>query len=336
MRLPALNIPGIIILLALSLPASGQKTDKVFLKNGDVVTGEIKSLKLAQLKFNMNGPGTISIKWEEIVSVISNKTFQVTLQSGSVLLTKLDTFFFRKQKVDLDDIVEIVQIKKKFVKRLQGNFNVGFNYTKSNDILQFNSNSSVTFRKPKMETNFKLNNVLSKSSDDTSISKKQDATLSYLRTLNKRFYLMGYLGWEQNTELGLVNRYLVSAGAGKILFNNNEERLLTGSGLSYSHEKFNDSSGYKGSVEALLKGEFKKFRYSSPKISIDAQYALYMGLSNWGRVRMMLQVNTSIEIFKDFSTGFTFYDNFDNRPSAKAASKNDFGITLSLGYEFGK
>src|SRR3954469_1260534 len=125
MRIPALKTSGIIILLALSLAGSAQKTDKVFLKNGDVVTGEIKSLKLAKLKFDMNGPGTISIKWEEIVHVTSDKMFQVTLQNGQVLITKLDTFFFEKQRVDLDDIVEIVQIKKKFLKRLQGDVNVG-------------------------------------------------------------------------------------------------------------------------------------------------------------------------------------------------------------------
>ena len=116
-----------------------QKTDKVFLKNGDVVTGEIISLKLAKLSFDMNGPGKISIKWEEIVQITSDKIFQVSLQDGSVLITKLDTFFFEKHVI-LDDIVEIVQIKNKFLKRLEGDINLGFNYTKSSDILQFNLN----------------------------------------------------------------------------------------------------------------------------------------------------------------------------------------------------
>jgi hypothetical protein len=58
MRIPALKISGIIILLNFCLIGYAQKTDKVFLKNGDVVTGEIKSMKLAKLTFDMNGPGT--------------------------------------------------------------------------------------------------------------------------------------------------------------------------------------------------------------------------------------------------------------------------------------
>jgi hypothetical protein len=82
--------------------------------------------------------------------------------------------------------------------------------------------------------------------------------------------------------------------------------------------------------------QFKKFHYSSPKISIDAQYLLYPGLSDWGRIRMNLSINTSVEIFKDFLVGFTFYDNFDNRPSSSAESTNDYGITFTMGYQFGK
>ena len=335
MHSPVLKIPLVIVLLSFHLLGMAQKTDKVFLKNGDVVTGEIISLKLAKLSFDMNGPGKISIKWEEIVQITSNKIFQVSLQDGSVLITKLDTFFFEKHVI-LDDIVEIVQIKNKFLKRMEGDVNLGFNYTKSSDILQFNLNTSITYRQPKMEANLKLNNVLSKSSSDTITSKKQDATISGLRRLKQRYYLMSNLGWEENTQLGLVNRVLVSGVGGKIFLNDNQQRLLSGVGLSYNQEESSDTNIPKKNLEALIMVQFKKFRYSSPKINIDAEYMIFPGLTDWGRVRMNLQVNTSVELFKDFMVGLTFYDNFDNRPSSTAASKNDYGITFTIGYQFGK
>ena len=147
---------------------------------------------------------------------------------------------------------------------------------------------------------------------------------------------MGNIGWERNTQLGLVNRYLVAGGGGKIIFNDNRKRLITGAGLSYNREEFNDTAVFKGNLEGLVTIEFKKYQYSSPKISISSQYTLYPGLTDWGRVRMNFQVNTSLEVFKDFMVGFTFYDNFDNRPSTTAASKNDYGLTFSIGFEFGK
>jgi hypothetical protein len=336
MRTPALMISGIIMLLAFNLVGVAQKTDKVYLKNGDVVTGEIKSLKLAKLKFDMKGPGVISIKWEEIVRITSDKTFQVTLQNGQVMLAKLDTLFFESQHVRLDDIVEIVQIKNKFLKRLEGDIDLGFNYTKSSDIFQFNFASSITYRKPKVETNLKLNNILSKSSSDTITSKKQDATFGILRTLNNRFYLMSNLGWEENTQLGLENRFLLASSGGKILLNDNHKRLLTGGGISYNKEKTAENSGYNGNLEALAVIQFKKFRYSSPKVSIDAISVFYAGISDWGRLRMNLQVNTNIEVLKDFFVGLTLHDNFDNHTSSDNLSRNDYGITFNIGYEFGK
>ena len=336
MRTTALKISGTIILLTFCLLGLAQKTDKVYLKNGDVVTGEIKNMKLAKLSFDMNGPGIISIKWEEVVQLRSNKTFQVALQDGQILLTKLDSVFFETQNIRLDEIVEILQIKNMFWKRLYGDVSLGFNYTKSNDIFQFNFSSSVAYRIPKWETGFRLNNVESRSSSDTITSKKQDATASVLKTLDKRYYLMSYLGWERNTELGLENRYLLTGGAGKIIFNDNNKRMLAGGGLSFNREQFNDSSSFINNLEAMGIIEFKKFHYTFPKININAQLNVYPSLSDWGRIRMNLQANTSIEIFKDFSVGFTFYDNFDNRPSSNAASENDFGLTFSITYTFGK
>ena len=336
MRTTALKISGTIILLTFCLLGLAQKTDKVYLKNGDVVTGEIKNMKLAKLSFDMNGPGIISIKWEEVVQLRSNKTFQVALQDGQILVTKLDSVFFETQNIGLDEIVEILQIKNMFWKRLYGDVNLGFNYTKSNDIFQFNFSSSIAYRIPKWETGFRLNNVESRSSNDTITSKKQDATASVLKTLDKRYYLMSYLGWERNTELGLENRYLLTGGAGKIIFNDNNKRMLAGGGLSFNREQFNDSSSFINNLEAMGIIEFKKFHYTFPKININAQLNVYPSLSDWGRIRMNLQANTSIEIFKDFSVGFTFYDNFDNRPSSNAASENDFGLTFSVTYTFGK
>lgn len=336
MRITALKFLGTALLLILFHAGMGQKTDKVFLKNGDVLTGEIKNMKLAKLKFNMNGPGIIYIKWEEIIRMASDKIFELGLRNGKVLVSKLDTVLFENQHVSLNEIVDIVQIEKGFSKRLEGDVNLGFSYAKSSDITQFNFASSILYRKPKLETGLTLNNVISRSSSDTITSRKQDVTAGILKTLNKRFYLMSNLGWEENTQLGLENRYLLTAGGGKILINNNHQRLLIGTGLSYNNEKTAESIGYMSSLEALATIQYKRFRYSSPKISISTQCVVYPSLSDLGRVRINLQVNTSIEVFKDFFTGFTFYDNFDNRKASGGLSQNDYGITFTVGYEFGK
>jgi putative salt-induced outer membrane protein YdiY len=330
-----LRLFGLLILLTVPFVGVTQKTDKVSLKNGDIVTGEIKTLKFGKLRFDMTGPGIIEIKWEEIVKIKSDKKLQVSMRNGELLITSLDSLFAETQQTNLDDIVEIVQIKDRFLKQLDGDVNLGFNFSKSNSNFQFNLNTTTTYRKPKEETNIKINSVITNNSKDTTSSKKQDITLDHFRRLKKQFYLNGIFGWQQNTQLGLRNRFILNGVGGKIIINDNHKRLLTGGGISYNVEQSDQSSEYKSNVEALAIIQFKKFHYSSPKISLDAQYIIYPGITDWGRVRMDLQVNTKIEIFKDFNVGLVFYDLYDNRPPG-AGSKNDYGINFTVGYEFGR
>ncbi len=301
-----------------------------------MLTGEIKRMKFAKLTFDMTGPGTISIKWEHIMKLRSDKVFQITMKDGALLVTRLDSIFFSQPGASLDNIVEFVRIEGKLMERLEGDVNVGFSYTKSSDITQFNFSSTIIYRIPKIEASIKLNNIISKSSDDTITSKKQDLYLGFLRKLPNRHLIISAIGWERNTQLGLANRYLIAGGYGKILFVDNTQRFLSGIGLSYNQEQFEKGSDYMSNLEAVGEIEYKKFRYSSPKININAQFKVFPSLTDWGRVRMNFNLNTSLEIFKDFLVGLTFYDNFDNRPSKEAASNNDFGITFTIGYEFGK
>ena len=324
------------IALTFSLIVAAQKTDKISLRNGDIVTAEIKYMKFAKITVDQEGPGLIDIKWEYVVRVRSDKTFQVTTQSGEVLVTRLDSIFFEVQRYTLSDIVEIVRLKDKFIQRLSGDVSLGLNYSKSSDVFSFNFSSAVTYRIPKNELNFRINAVLSQSGMDTTLAKKEDVTLGYLRRLENSFYAGSSIGWQQNTELGLNNRYFLNGMAGKIPINNNHQRLLTGIGLSLNREQSNESSVYTTNIEALGTIQFKQFRYSFPKLSIDAIYTIFPSLNDWGRVRMEFQLNTSVEVFKDFNVGLNFYDAFDSRPPLGAASKNDFSINFTITYKFGK
>ena len=336
MRRSVLKITGAIVLLTTSLIGLAQKTDKVFLRNGNMLTGEIKSMKFAKLLFEVDGPGKIDIKWEYIVKIESNKTLQITLRNGDVYVTTLDSLFSVVPFTTLDELVEIVRIKDKFIKRLDGNVNLGFNYAKSSDNAQFTFSSTTTYRKPKAEITLKLNSVLTHNSSDTMLSRKQDAAIDFYRKLKNSWYANALFGWQQNSQLGLKSRFLLNGSSGKILINSNDERLLTGAGLSFNVEDRGDSTGYTSNLEGLIMIQYKKFRYVFPKIRIDAQYIIYPSLSDLGRVRMDLQVNTSYEFFRDFDVGLSFYDSYDNRPSEKAASKNDFGINFTIGFTFGK
>jgi hypothetical protein len=333
---PGLKIPLLVFLLTLSAIAFAQKTDKVLLKNGDVLTGEIYGLKLAILDLNMTSTGSVEVKWETVERIISDKIYQVTVKKGDVFVTKLDSAFFKTHHFILDDIVDFVRIKDRFWRNLDGDVGLGFNYTKSSDILQFNFSSSITYVRPKLELNLSLNSNISSLSTDSLLSKNQDATLGILHNLKNAYYLFSSLGWQQNTQLGLANRFILAAGAGKLFINDNHHRLLSGTGLSYNVEQSDKNADYTQNLEALATINFKKFKYFTPKVSIDATYTIYAGITDWGRIRMNLSLNTKYEIFRNFNVGLTFYDNYDNKPLAGAVSNNDYGINFTISYTFGR
>ena len=328
----------LIILTVAFISTQAQKTDKVVLLNGDTLTGEILSMKLGMLTYKMDGPGTISIKWEYVTRIKSTKVFDCTLRNGEIIVGSLDSLFQSHKQTNLNDIIEIIPIKDRFLTRLIGDVNLGFNYTKSNSILQSNFSSNVAYVIPKREFSLKLNSVLTNYGRDTSFTKKQEVIGSYMRNLNKNYFWEVSLGWQQNTELGLSSRYLFSGAFGTWQpLTDNHNRLLTAGGLSYNQEQSVQTGRHSGNLDFLHMIKYKRFYYSTPKLSINASYLIYPGLSDWGREFMMqADLNVSVEIFKDFQTGLVFYYSYDNKPPKGSLSTNDYGIMFTLGYEFGK
>jgi len=333
---PTTKLFGFLLALFISSVGMTQQTDKVWLANGDVITCEIKSMKLAMLSVDQEGPGIISVKWEYVTKIRSDKTFQVTMKDGLVLITRLDSSFFVITENTIDNIVEIVRLKGKFLQRMSGDVSLGFNYAKSSDIYTFNFAGNATYRIPKNELTLRLNTVITKSGTDSAAAKKKDISIGYLRRLENSFFAGSQLGWQQNTELGLRSRFALNGMAGKIPIINNHRRLLTGIGLSLNEEQSNESNNYKTNLESLAAIQFKEFRYSFPKLSIDLLFTIFPSLTDWGRLRSEFQLNTSVEVFKDFNVGLSFYDSYDNRPPEGAASKNDFSFNFTITYKFNK
>ncbi len=301
-----------------------------------MITGEIKNMSLGLLSFDVTGPGIISIKWEEVKAFTSNKTFEIYLRNGSLLQGQIDSNFYVAHQITLDDIVKLTKIKDRILSRFSGNVNLGFNYTKSSDILQSNLSSTVYYRIPKLELGLSFNSVITHSGSDSSTSRKQDIIFNATRYFAKSLFVLGQLGWQENTELGLAHRFLLNGAVGKDLLVDNHNKFMAAAGLSLNSEQAVESNTAVGNVDGLVIVQYKRFYYSSPKVSLNTNLTFYPGFTDWGRIRTEFNLSTSVEVIKDFFVGLTFYDNFDNKPSAGAASNNDYSVSFTIGYSFGK
>ena len=69
------------ILMAASL-LHAEKTDKVVLRNGNEITGEIKKLDLGKLEYSTDDIGRIYIEWDQIYRIASKDRFHIELPDG--------------------------------------------------------------------------------------------------------------------------------------------------------------------------------------------------------------------------------------------------------------
>ncbi|MDH3586936.1 MAG: hypothetical protein OEQ30_07595, partial [Gammaproteobacteria bacterium] len=86
---------GIFLTIALlfSVPtlSMAAKTDVVLLVNGNTITGEIKSLEFGALRYSTDSMGTVSVDWEDIVSITTKQTLQLEVSDGTRYFGRLDS-----------------------------------------------------------------------------------------------------------------------------------------------------------------------------------------------------------------------------------------------------
>ena len=321
-----------------------EKIDIVLLENGDRLTGEVKKLEMGMLSFKTDHMGTISIEWDKVVGVWAmKKYFRLEREDGFLLYGSIETdTAYQKILVALDtikiplyfwEVVRITPIEMTFWERMDGSFDIGYSYTKATTVSQLSLSGEVIYRSYRKQ--YELDwSAIHTSQEEQANTMRRDVSLQAKRLYqNKNFFqLIGEM--QQNSELGLDLRLALGAGGGKHLIQNNQAVLLTGGGLSFNREWTDDYSSQVNNLEGFISTGYNHFIYDHPQLNLDGSLQIYPSLTDWGRIRMELDVQLKWEIIKDLYWSLTYYDSYDNRPPGVEISKNDYSIVLSLGYIF--
>lgn len=326
---------GICLLLSLSINA--QKTDWVFLKKNNQLLCEIKQLEFGKLRVKGYEMGTVRIEWDAVDSIYSEKDFMIRLKNGTIIESRLDSSWYSNYNHPWESIIEIIPIKDKFINRIEGEVDLGFNYAKSSNILQLNVYGDLTYRNFKNTISLYLNNIATLDKDDDieeSKTKKKDIDLVDDYFLPQNYLVRGLLGFEQNTELGINGRLYTGAGLGKEFLHNQKTWLLFGIGARANREWSTDEINKGYNAEGVFLLEFKQFNFDFPNIDIESNLTFLPNLTDWGRIRTDLDIKAKIEIIEDFFFSVKFYYSLDNQPIDETAEESDWGITTSVGYKF--
>jgi hypothetical protein len=333
-----------LILLLIALPALGApKTDVIIFKNGDRLTGEVKSLERGRLRFNTDATGTISIEWDDIASLTSDQNIQVETEEGRRYLGRLTptgsagvtAVQSESGPIELESGVVILMapIEEKGVSRLDGDITAGYNFAKASEIKQLHFGLDMDYRTETRILSLQVDATTSDSSDSES-SQRESVDLSYRRLLPNRWIAGGVLSLNRNDELGLDLRTSVGAGGGRILKQTNTMNLSLEGGLLYSSENVASGLPSEETWEAFTTLRWGWFRYDTPELDLSTQLQLIPNLTDSGRLRGEFDISLKWELVEDLFWELSFYDSYDSKPVVPGAEKNDFGVNTSLGWDF--
>ncbi len=333
-----------LILQLMNSPLLGRdKTDVVILKNGDRVTGEIKSLDRGKMRLSTDHMGTVEIEWSEVKQVTSQFLFEVETEVGLRTFGSLgpaaepETMEIlgegSRNTLQQTSVVRITQLEASFLGRLQGFVDLGFSFARANRATEWSLGTEVSTRNEVRQFRVTLSSLFN-DREDLDSTTRNVIGLDFTRYFSNRWLASVLSQFTQNQELDLDLRSVFGGALGRHLVQTNRTRLTTRGGAVFTRERFTGPDPGRSNVEALGQVEFELFNFGDPETDITTTFALIPSLSDWGRFRMDLESRIRYELFKDFFWSVSLFDNLDSDPPLEGAERNDFGFKTSVGWSF--
>lgn len=339
----AKSVAGILALLLCTSVFARDKTDVIYMANGDRLTGEIKQLERGKLVVGTDSMGEIHIEWKDIARIQSSYEFQFEREDGTrvtgaiqdspetdeITLVGHDAAFaFRRE-----NIVRISQIEDSFWDRLKGSLSFGYSFTKASDVAQLNLGFRATHRTE--IRSFTLDGSTITTSDSNSdATNRSDMSFTMTRFGRNRWFNSYLVGLESNDELGLDLRTSLGAGLGRYFMQTNNTELSAIVGLIGTSEQLSGNASSEQNLEGLLGMEYSRFVFDDPTVDLTASLATFPSITDAGRLRAQFDVSLKWEIIKDLYWDLSYYNTYDSDPPSGSLSTNDYGIVTSVGWSF--
>jgi hypothetical protein len=331
-------IAGLLLFL-IPLSIFGQK-DSIWMKNNDILVGELKSLSKSVITFETDySDKDFQIDFDEISRFSTQNLFVVNLTDNSRHTGKIQSVEAGKLQIwygdvkirdlDIQEIVFLSEIDRKFWKRFTGAIDFGINVAKTNNNVQITSSAKLKYSDDHYNFTTSFSNLLTDQDSVARIERKEFGISA--RRFIKKWYVEADLNYLSSTELGIKNRINPGLGAGRTLITTNKLYWAAGGGLNYNIEEyFDDVSQDKESVELKILTQFEMFNFSD--LSLFTTVAGYPSLSEKGRFRLDYNFTFKYDLPFEFYIKTDFTLNYDNQPPV-AGSESDYVLSTGFGWE---
>jgi hypothetical protein len=318
-----------------------QKSDVLVLRNGDILTGDLREMSRGMVTFKTDAASTIYVKWPRVVSATSAKVFEIDVDDGRVLVGSVaapDSAYRLaiRQAADtvelpIESVVKMVRIKKTVFERIDGSLDAGVNFTQQNDKVDLSLTANVRYDVARHRVRLDFNGTYSRQ-DSVSPIERRNVSLQYSRILRRRWSWSANIGQSRNTQLGLESAWTIGTGPGRLLISSNKVVLGTWIGLNYRKELYVDSDA-RSVVPLSLTTDLEWFTWTGMSTDVSSRLVVAPILNDDGRWRINFTASLRREILSNLYLNFGVSEIYDSKPPADA-NKNDFSFTSSIGWSF--
>jgi len=329
--------------LPYAIVVAHEKTDVVYLDFGGFVIGEIEEMRQAKLRLDSDEIGMMSVKWLHITGVESDYPYEIGMEDGSEYFGSLSpsgtpgwmvvTSGSAVDTLDMNKVISIVPIGKRFFSRVHGYLNAGFSFAQSNEVFQLSIDWLATHQTRDGLVKLSANVILNRSNGTTD-AQRQDYLVMYQRFLVGTWFAGMAVTPQQNLAMGVQLRTPIAAIGGLNLIQTNFNVLSASGGVDWNREESTGQEPDRESWEAVIHMGYSFFQHDLPVTSISANVGAFPSLTISGRVRFEFEVSASRELLDDFHTSMRVYGSRDNAPPAAGADERDYGLVISLGWTY--
>jgi len=333
---------GIVVFFAvlLVLLAGAQAAaDEVWLKNGDHLTGKVKSLDGGTLLFNTAYAGDLSIKWEEVVNLKTDDPIKVVLGDETTAQGPLSPADPGKVKVKAEQVAEPVTVDLANIKtinpkpplRMSFRANAGYSRSDGNTDTE-DIYADAEFVARTLQNRYTIGGLYKRSeSEDV---KTEDRALGYMKYdhfFTKKWYGYANATGEKDEFKDLDLRTSLGVGAGYQFIESERTNLSLEGGLSYVNEDYiiaEDNSF------AAARWGLKFDHFILPK---SLQYFLHhtglQSVESSDDLILFTQTGFRIPFYKSLNITAQFNWEYDKSPSP-GKKESDYTYLLTLGYNW--
>lgn len=335
---------GLSLFPAFSHAGSRTKTDVVYMRNGDKITGEIQSLEQGQLSVKPDyASSSFVVDWSKVDHLESTQMFLIVDPMGKSYVGSFgksdekDTLsIVHSTNVSLpnDSVIAISEMGGTFLKRMRGNVDAGLSATGSEGQRNFTIQTGLSYLSERQYYTLNSSTQFTAQNQAPTTNETTTKSSAFFQIRESNWYAGAIANFLSSSEQQIALQATLGGALSKRIIFTNRNNLTAIGGLAYTNQRNtsgSEGSGTSHSVDSAFAVQYSTFRFDST--TFDTAAWVYPSLTAPGHVRLTFNQDIYYKFLGDFYVRASFYDNYDNYPVAGAPA-NNLGGTTSVGWSF--